>query len=68
MKTSEIRELPAEELAQRIRSAKEELEGLRRRMASKTEVEKPVRMRAMRRDIARMLTVQADKAAAEAGK
>ena len=68
MKTSEIRELPAEELAQRIRSAKEELEGLRRRVASKTEVEKPVRMRAMRRDIARMLTVQAEKAAAEAGK
>ena len=66
MKPSEIRELPADELAQRIRSAKEELEGLRRRMASKVEVDKPAGMRGMRREIARMLTIQAEKARAAA--
>ena len=68
MKTSEMRELPADELAQRIRSAKEELFAMRRRLASKTEVEKPARMKGMRREIARLLTVQAEKAAAEAKK
>ena len=68
MKTSEIRELSADELAQRIRSLKEELEAMRRRLASKAEVEKPARMRLMRRDVARMLTIQAERNAAEAKK
>ncbi len=68
MKTSEYREMAAEELAQRIVSAKAELDALRRKLASRVEVEKPARMRGMRREIARMLTVQAERAAAEAKK
>ena len=68
MKTSEYREMAAEELAQRIVSAKAELDALRRKLASRVEVEKPARMRSMRREIARMLTVQAERAAAEAKK
>ena len=68
MKTPEYREMAAEELAQRIVSAKAELDALRRKLASRVEVEKPARMRGMRREIARMLTVQAERAAAEAKK
>ena len=58
MKTNELKELGAEELAAKIREARKELADLKLKLASKVEVEKPVRMRAMRREIARMLTVQ----------
>ena len=58
MKAKELRELPADELAAKIREAKAALADMRVRHASKAEVEKPGRMREMRRDIARMLTVQ----------
>ena len=58
MKTNELRELGADELAAKIREARKELSDMRLRHASKAEVDKPVRMRLMRRDIARMLTVQ----------
>ena len=58
MKTNELRGLGAEELAAKIREARAELADLKLRHASKAEVEKPVRMRGLRRDIARMLTVQ----------
>ena len=58
MKTTELKELGAEELAAKIAEARKELFGLKLKLASKAEVEKPVRMRALRRDIARMLTVQ----------
>ena len=58
MKTAELRELGAEELAKKIAAAKAELQALKLKHASKVEVEKPGRMRLMRRDIARMLTVQ----------
>ena len=68
MKTSEYREMSAEELAQRVASAKAGVDAMRRKLASKVEVEKPAAMRDMRREIARMLTVQAEKAAAEAKK
>ena len=58
MKTNELKELSAEELAAKISEARKELADLKLKLASKVEVEKPVRMRAMRREIARMLTVQ----------
>ncbi len=68
MKTSEIRELAADELARRIAAMKAEVQGMRRKLSSGAEVEKPARMRVMRREIARMLTIQAQKARAEAEK
>lgn len=58
MKTNELKELGAEELAAKIREARKELADLKLKHASKVEVEKPGRMCQMRRDIARMLTVQ----------
>ena len=59
MKTTELKELGAEELAAKIAEARKERADLKLRLASKPEVETPVRMRGMRRNIARMLTVQA---------
>ena len=58
MKTTELKELGAEELAAKIAEARKELSGLKLKLASKAEVEKPARIRGLRRDIARMLTVQ----------
>ena len=58
MKTNELKELGAEELAAKIAEARKELAGLKLKLASKAEVEKPARLRVLRRDIARMLTVQ----------
>ncbi len=58
MKTNELKELGADELAAKIREARKELADLRLKHASKADVDKPGRMRLMRREIARMLTVQ----------
>lgn len=58
MKTNELKELSADELAAKIREARKELADLKLKHASKVDVEKPARMRLMRREIARMLTVQ----------
>ncbi len=58
MKTNELKELGAEELAAKIREARKELSDLKLKLASKSDVEKPGRLRGMRREIARMLTVQ----------
>ncbi len=58
MKTNELKELGADELAAKIREARKELADLKLKHASKVDVEKPARMRFMRREIARMLTVQ----------
>ncbi len=66
MKTNELRELGADELAAKIREARKELADLKLKHASGGDVEKPGRMRLMRREIARMLTIQAEKAAKEA--
>ena len=66
MKTNEIRELGADELAAKIREARKALTDLRLRHASKVEVEKPGRMLQMRRDIARMLTIQNEASKKEA--
>ena len=58
MKTKELKELGAEELAAKISETRKELADLKLKLASKVDVEKPVRIRLMRREIARMLTVQ----------
>jgi ribosomal protein L29 len=59
MKTNELKELGADELAAKIREARKALADIKLRHASKVDVEKPVRMRMMRSEIARMMTVQA---------
>ena len=59
MKTNELKELGAEELAAKIKEVRKELFELKLKLASKVDVEKPVRMRQLRREVARMLTVQA---------
>ena len=59
MKTNELKELGAEELAAKIRETRKELADMKLKHASKVKVEKPARMRQLRREIARMLTVQA---------
>ena len=59
MKTNELKELSADELAAKIREARKELADLKLKHASKVDVEKPARMAGMRREIARMLTVEA---------
>ena len=58
MKPNELKELSADELAAKIKEARKELSDLKLKLASKVDVEKPARMRLMRREIARMLTVQ----------
>ena len=57
MKTSELKELSADELAAKISEVRKELADLKLKLASKADVEKPVRIRGMRREIARLLTV-----------
>lgn len=64
MKTNELRELGADELAAKIAETRKELADLKLKHASGAEVEKPGRMRLMRRDIARMLTIQNERAKA----
>ena len=59
MKTNELKELGAEELEAKIREVRKELNDLKLKLASKVDVEKPVRIRLLRREVARMLTVQA---------
>ncbi len=59
MKTNELKELGAEELEAKIREVRKELNDLKLKIASKVDVEKPARIRQLRREVARMLTVQA---------
>ena len=61
MKTNELKELGADELAAKIKEVRKELFDLKLKQASKVDVEKPVRMRLLRREVARMLTVLAAK-------
>ncbi len=56
----ELRELGEEELAARIREARKELADLKLKHASGGEVEKPGRIREMKKNVARMLTVQSE--------
>ncbi|MBI1804910.1 MAG: 50S ribosomal protein L29 [Ignavibacteriae bacterium] len=56
MKIFEIRELPEEELAKRIRDEEENLVNLKFQKAT-SQLESPIRIRLVRRDIAKMKTV-----------
>ena len=55
-KTAEIRELPDEELYNRVEQAKEELFNLRFQLAT-GQLDNPMRIKDVRHDIARLLTV-----------
>jgi large subunit ribosomal protein L29 len=55
-KAAELRELPDEELLDRIESAKEELFNLRFQLAT-GQLDNPTRLRAVRHDVARIATV-----------
>lgn len=63
MKARDLRELGAEEMAQRIRETSQEIARLKLKSKSGDAADKPVRMRLMRRDIARMHTVLAEREA-----
>jgi len=65
MKATELRELKADELGQRIRETTQELRDLRLKHRTGDGAEKPLRIRTLRRDVARMLTVARER---EAGK
>ena len=60
MKARELRELTDEELVQRGRDAEKELFGLRMQQAT-AQIEKPSRIRELRRDIARIQTLAAER-------
>ncbi|BDG62228.1 50S ribosomal protein L29 [Caldinitratiruptor microaerophilus] len=56
MKAKEIREMSSEELRAKVRSLKEELFNLRFQAATQN-LDNPARIRAVRKDIARILTI-----------
>ena len=55
-KAAELRELPDEELVDRMESAKEELFNLRFQLAT-GQLDNPTRLKAVRHDVARIATV-----------
>lgn len=61
MKIFEIRELPDKELAKRVKDEEENLVHLRFQKAT-SQLESPIRLRIVRRDIARMKTVLRERA------
>jgi large subunit ribosomal protein L29 len=63
MKARDLRELGAVELDQKIREVSQELNDMRIKHKSGAGVEKPVRMRTMRHEVARMKTVKAQREA-----
>jgi len=63
MKARDLRELGAAELDQKIRDVSQELNDLRIKHRSGVSVDKPVRMRTMRHEIARMKTIKAQREA-----
>jgi large subunit ribosomal protein L29 len=60
MKPSEMRESTAEELAQKEQDLRRELFNLRFQQAT-GEIENPMRIRAIKKEIARMLTIITEK-------
>jgi len=56
MKASEIRELTVEELQDKLKNLKEELFNLRFQLAI-NQLDNPMRIKAVKKDIARVLTV-----------
>ncbi len=67
MKYAELKDLTAEELRQKEAGFRDELFKLRLRQAT-SQVENPMRIRQLRRDIARVRTAQRTLAGAVAGK
>lgn len=63
MKARDLRELGAAELEAKIREVSQELNDMRIKHKSGAGVEKPVRMRLLRHEIARMKTVQTQREA-----
>lgn len=63
MKASDLRELTPEELQRRVRDMREEMFKLRLRLGTE-ELPNPLRLRSLRRDIARCETVLREKAGA----
>lgn len=60
MKPSELRVLTVEELKQKEQDMRKELFNLRFRLAT-GEIENPMRINTLRKDIARVLTIQSEK-------
>ncbi|ADU52365.1 ribosomal protein L29 [Thermaerobacter marianensis DSM 12885] len=60
MKARELRELSDEELAKKLRDLKEELFNLRFQAAT-GQLDNPMRLRQVRRDIARVQTIQRER-------
>ncbi|QBS37024.1 50S ribosomal protein L29 [Thermaerobacter sp. FW80] len=60
MKARELRELSDEELAKKLRELKEELFNLRFQAAT-GQLDNPMRLRQVRRDIARVQTIQRER-------
>lgn len=60
MKAKEIRELTDEELNRKLADLKEELFNLRFQLAT-GQLDNPMRMKAVRRDIARVKTIQRER-------
>ncbi|MEO0078408.1 MAG: 50S ribosomal protein L29 [candidate division WOR-3 bacterium] len=67
MKASDLREMSREELTRRLSELREELLKLRLRRAGES-LPNPLRLRTLRRDIARCLTVLGDKKRASAAR
>lgn len=65
MKAEELRDLTGDELARKVADLKEELFNLRFQMAT-GQLDNPMRLRAVRRDIARVRTVMRERELAEA--
>jgi large subunit ribosomal protein L29 len=63
MKARDLRELGAVELDQKILEASQALDDLRIKHRSGSGIEKPVRLRTLRREVARMKTVKAEREA-----
>ncbi len=61
MKIFEIREIPEAELAKRLKDEEENLVHLKFQKAT-SQLESPIKIRTLRRDIARMKTVLAERA------
>jgi large subunit ribosomal protein L29 len=60
MKAKDIRELTPDELRVQVEQAKKEMFNLRMQQAA-AQLEKPSRLRELRRDVARMRTVQLER-------
>jgi large subunit ribosomal protein L29 len=64
MKASKVRELTGEELTKKAQDIREELFRLRFQHVT-GQLENPIRLRHLRRDLARIITIGREKAAAE---